>query len=101
MGMLNTTISSFGGQSVNLGFVTGDLKNLGEHLANGVTRTAMPDAKGPWDTHWRRARLLGGIWTSFLIGAVLGAVVASRFAVWSLIVPLGLLVIASRPATKA
>ena len=32
MGIMNNTITRVGGQSVSLGYVTGDLNNLGQHL---------------------------------------------------------------------
>jgi uncharacterized membrane protein YoaK (UPF0700 family) len=87
MGMMNTTVSKVGGQSVNLGFVTGHLKNLGGHLANIVNGTPVSHPQGPWDNHWRGAGSLASIWTSFLAGALLGAAAASRFLVWTLLLP--------------
>jgi uncharacterized membrane protein YoaK (UPF0700 family) len=87
MGVLNTSITQVGGQAVSLGFVTGDLNNLAQHLAMGIKRAPVSQAQGAWDNHWRRAALLAGIWTSFLIGAALGAALASRFAMWTLLLP--------------
>ena len=87
MGMLNTSITHVGGQAVNLGFVTGDLNNLGQHLLMGIKRAPVQQTQGSWDTHWRRAALLAGIWISFLIGAVLGAALGSRFTMWALLLP--------------
>jgi len=72
---------------VSLGFVTGDLNSLAQHLAMGIKRAPVPQAQGSWDTHWRRAALLTGLWAAFLIGAVLGAALASRIAVWTLLLP--------------
>ena len=62
MGILNTSITHVGGQAVNLGFVTGDLNNLGQHLLMGIKRAPVQQTQGSWDTHWRRAALLAGIW---------------------------------------
>ena len=62
MGILNTSITHAGGQAVNLGFVTGDLNNLGQHLLMGFKRVPVQQTQGSWDTHWRRAALLAGIW---------------------------------------
>nr|WP_255424376.1 YoaK family protein [Acidipila sp. EB88] len=101
MGMMNTTVSQVGGQSVNLGFVTGDLKNLGEHVANIVYGAPVAQSQGSWDTHWRRIFLLGGIWTCFLVGAIGGAAMATRVHVWTLMLPalfLVLLVVTERSA---
>jgi uncharacterized membrane protein YoaK (UPF0700 family) len=93
MGILNTSISQVGGQAVNLGFVTGDLNNLAQHLAMGIRRDPLPQMQGSWDSHWSRAALLAGIWTAFLMGAVLGAELGLRFTMWALLLPvLGLLV---------
>ncbi len=101
MGILNTSISRVGGQAVSLGFMTGDLNNLAQHLAMGILRVPVDQAQSPRDTHWRRAALLSGLWTSFLLGTVLGAALASRVGVWTLLLPaLMLLVLAlAEPAT--
>jgi len=87
MGIMNTTISRVGGQSVSLGYVSGDLNNLGQHLALGVKQVPVSNARGCWDTHWRRAALLAGVWTAFLIGAALAGALTSRFAGWTLLPP--------------
>ena len=95
MGMMNTTNSHAGRQSVNLGFVTGDLKSLAEQVVAAVRHAPVPNAEGPWDTHWRRASLLAGTWTAFLGGAGLGSVAASFFGPWTPLAPaLALLVFA-------
>jgi len=93
MGVMNTSITHVGGQAVSLGFVTGDLNSLAQHLAMGVKRAPVPQAQGSWDTHWRRAALLSSLWTAFLVGAVLGAALASRIAVWTLLLPALLLLV--------
>ena len=87
MGILNTSITHVGGQAVSLGFVTGDLNNLAQRLAMGIKRAPVPQTQGAWDNHWWRAALLAGIWTAFFMGAVLGAALASRLAVWALLLP--------------
>ena len=87
MGIMNTSITHVGGQAVNLGFVTGDLNNFAQRLAMGIRRDPVPQMHGSWDNHWWRAALLAGIWTAFLIGAVLSAALASRFATWALLLP--------------
>ena len=93
MGIMNTSITNVGGQAVNLAFVTGDLNNFAQHLAMGVRRAPVPQAQGAWDNHWWRAAFLAGIWTAFLIGAVFGAAVASRIAVWALLLPVLMLLV--------
>jgi uncharacterized membrane protein YoaK (UPF0700 family) len=87
MGILNTSISHVGGQTVSLGFVTGDLNNLAQHVALGIKRAPLPEAQGSWDTRWARATLLASIWTAFLGGAILGSALVSRLAAWTLLVP--------------
>jgi uncharacterized membrane protein YoaK (UPF0700 family) len=87
MGLLNTSVTQVGGQAVSLGFMTGDLNNLAQHVAQGMLRAPVIQAQGSRDTHWRRAALLGSLWIFFLAGAVLGGVLASRIAVWTLLLP--------------
>ena len=93
MGIMNTSITHVGGQAVSLGFVTGDLNYLGQHLAMGIKRVPVRQLQGPWDTHWMRAALLAGIWTAFFMGAVLGAAFAARLATWTLLLPALMLVV--------
>jgi len=93
MGIMNTSITQVGGQSVNLAFVTGDLNNFAQRLAMGIRRSPVPQAQGAWDNHWWRAAFLAGIWTAFFIGAVFGAAVASRVTVWALLLPVVMLLV--------
>ena len=95
MGLMNTSIVRVGAQAVSLGFMTGDLNSMAQHLALGMERAPVPEAQGNWDTHWWRAGLLAGLWTTFLCGAVLGAVLALRYAYWTLLVAAGMLLILS------
>jgi uncharacterized membrane protein YoaK (UPF0700 family) len=95
MGVMNTSILQVGGQTVGIGYMTGDLNNLAQHIALGMKSAPVAQAQGSWDTHWRRASLLAGLWIAFLSGAVLGAALGSRLAVWTLLLPaLTLLVLA-------
>ena len=91
MGMLNTSINHVAGQTVSLGFVTGDLNSLAQHVALGIKSAPLPQAQGSWDTRWARAALLASIWTAFLGGAILGSALASRLAAWTLLVPIVML----------
>src|SRR5271165_698193 len=107
MGLLNTSVTQVGGQAVSLGFMTGDLNNLAQHLAQGILRAPVVQSRDSRDTHWRRAALLGSLWVFFLAGAVLGGALASRIAVWTLLLPaatlllLALLEPAAPPAGQA
>jgi uncharacterized membrane protein YoaK (UPF0700 family) len=95
MGVMNTSVLQVGGQTVGVGYMTGDLNALAQHIAMGIKSTPVAQAQGSWDTHWRRASLLAGLWIAFLGGAVLGAALGSRLAVWTLLLPaLMLLVLA-------
>jgi uncharacterized membrane protein YoaK (UPF0700 family) len=91
MGMLNITHSRVGAEKVNLTFVTGTLNKLGRHLALAVCKVALTDAQGAWDTHFRRACLLAGIWSAFLIGAILSGIESSNSGVDALLAPFLLL----------
>ena len=93
MGLLNTSVARVGGQPVSLGFMTGALNNFAQHVAQGILHAPVSEAQGERDTHWRRAALLGGLCTCFFVGAVLGAALASRLAVWTLLGPAVLLVL--------
>src|SRR6266446_1004688 len=100
MGIMNTALSHVGALPVSLTFVTGTLIRMGTHLALALTRAPLQGAQGSWDTHGRRAFLLLGIWSSFLIGALLGGAATSRFGVWVLLLPLLILLalaVFSRP----
>jgi uncharacterized membrane protein YoaK (UPF0700 family) len=93
MGIMNTSITHVGGQAVNLGFVTGDLNNFAQRFAMGIRRDPVPQMQGDWDNHWWRAALLAGIWAAFLIGAVPGAALASRFTTSALLLPVLMLLV--------
>ena len=95
MGLMNTSIVRVGAQPVSLGFMTGDLNSMAQHLALGMKRAPVPEAQGTWDSHWWRAGLWGGLWTTFFCGAVLGAVLALRFAYWTLLVAAAILLVLS------
>jgi uncharacterized membrane protein YoaK (UPF0700 family) len=87
MGIMNTSITHVGGQSVSLAFVTGNLNSLGQHLAMGIKRAPVQHAQGSWNTHWLRAAVLAAIWSAFLLGAVLGAAFRAYLANWTLLLP--------------
>jgi uncharacterized membrane protein YoaK (UPF0700 family) len=78
MGMMNTAESQVGGETVGLTFMTGDLHRLGGHLALAWTRAPLPGARGPRDSHARRAALLASVWAGFFAGAVLGGMATAH-----------------------
>jgi uncharacterized membrane protein YoaK (UPF0700 family) len=87
MGVLNTTITHVGGQSVSLGFVTGDLNNFGIHLAMTARGVPLADPRGAWDTHLSRAAILAVVWGAFLIGAALSTAGMHFLGYWILLPP--------------
>ncbi len=96
MGVMNSAVTLVGGQVVSLAYVTGDLNNLGQHLASATRGAPVPQAQGAWDTHGRRATLLAGLWIAFFLGAVLGGAATPHFAAWTLLPPvLGLAALAA------
>ena len=95
MGIMNTTLSHVGSESVNLTFVTGTLNRIGRHLALGAMRIPLDDSQGPWDTQLRRAFVLSCLWTDFLSGAALAGIVTPRLAGWTLLPPATILLISA------
>jgi uncharacterized membrane protein YoaK (UPF0700 family) len=96
MGTMNTTVTQIGSQAVSLGFVTGDLNNIGRHLALALRRLPVADSQGAWDTHLRRAVLLASIWAAFFCGAIIAGAAMPRFGAMVLIPPIvALLVVAA------
>jgi uncharacterized membrane protein YoaK (UPF0700 family) len=79
MGCLNSTITRIGGQPINIGFVSGELYRLAEHLALAYRRLPVDNPEGPDDTHLRRAALIATLWGMFLGGAFAGGL-AEHFA---------------------
>jgi uncharacterized membrane protein YoaK (UPF0700 family) len=88
MGLLNSTLTHVGGQSISLGYVTGTLNNLAQHLSLAARGSPVADARGAHDTHVRRAALLAGLWGAFFAGACLGGAAAPRWAAWALAPPI-------------
>jgi uncharacterized membrane protein YoaK (UPF0700 family) len=87
MGIMNSAFSRVGAQSVSLTFVTGTLSRVGSHLALAARGARLPDAEGPWDTHLRRALLLGRLWLGFLVGAFLSGAATPRYGALVLTAP--------------
>jgi uncharacterized membrane protein YoaK (UPF0700 family) len=84
---------------VHTTFVTGILMHIAEETVNGwyARRDARRDGATASDdaarTAFRRARLHGGVWLSYLAGGVLGALLALRWDLWVLALPLVVLAI--------
>ena len=92
MGAMNTSVTRVGKQTVHLGYVSGTLNGVAQHLALALKGAPVSDAEGAWDTNWRRAALLGTVWFGFMVGALLGAVGQINFQFWTLLLPIVLLI---------
>ena len=95
MGMLNTTVSRIGFEPVNIGYVSGTLSRMADHLARAIARQPLPDAQTPADSHERRAVTLAGVWLAFLGGAIGSGAATLRFGVDALVLPLAVLLLFS------
>ena len=98
MGWQNAALRRVAGVPVHTTFVTGILTHLAEESVNGwyAWRDLRRAGTGrrPDDAvavAFRRARLHGGVWASYLAGGVLGAFLALHWNLWSLTLPLAVL----------
>jgi uncharacterized membrane protein YoaK (UPF0700 family) len=105
MGMQNATLRRVGSERVRTTYVSGMLTNMAE---NGVDyllwlrmhtrgrdlghllRVLRLSARQP---ALNRLLLFGGIWTAFFLGAILGGYAEAQWKLWSLLFPLGGLLI--------
>jgi uncharacterized membrane protein YoaK (UPF0700 family) len=98
MGLQNVALRRVAGLPIHTTFVTGMLTYVGEEIVHGwyahrdLQRAGAPRRHDD-DAHvaFRRARLHGGVWLSYLVGGVLGAFIALHWDLWSLTLPLGVL----------
>lgn len=88
MGVMNATHSHVGAEPMSITFVTGTLHRIGTHIALALRQEPVPDARGPWDTHIRRAGVEASVWASFFGGTIVSAAASLHFGAWSLVVPL-------------
>lgn len=108
MGLQNATVTRISGSVVRTTHVTGIITDLGletvqflfflrdrysarRRILTAPTEVAATALRAIHLTRnhptFQRLLLLGGIWTTFLLGAALGAVVWSRFGIGSLLAP--------------
>jgi len=99
MGLQNAALRRVAGVPVHTTFVTGMLTNIAEEIVNGwyalrdARRGGVPGRDDAARTAFRRARLHGGVWLSYLAGGVLGALLALRWDLWVLVLPLAVLLV--------
>jgi len=93
MGALNTAVSRLGRQKLSIGFVTGTLYAMSEHLALALQRRRLADSSAMWDTPAYRALLLFLVWVAFLGGAVGGAVATEYVPTGALLLPLAFVMV--------
>jgi uncharacterized membrane protein YoaK (UPF0700 family) len=89
MGLQNAALRRVAGVPVHTTFVTGILTQIAEEAVNGWY--ARRDGSGTSDAgqaSFRRARLHGGVWLSYLAGGVPGALLALRWDLRCLALPL-------------
>jgi uncharacterized membrane protein YoaK (UPF0700 family) len=100
MALQNVALRRVAGLPIHTTFVTGMLTYVGEEFIHGwyarsdLRRAGV--ARHPDDeahVAFRRARFHGGVWLSYLAGGVLGAFIALHWDLWSLTLPLGVLVV--------
>ena len=99
MALQNVAVRRVAGLPIHTTFVTGMLTYVGEEVVRGwyarrdLRRAGVARHRDD-DAHvaFRRARLHGGVWLSYLAGGVLGAFIALHWDLWSLTLPLGALV---------
>ena len=99
MGWQTAALRRVAGVPVHTTFVTGILTHLAEESVNGWyawrdRRRAGTGGRRPDDVvavAFRRARLHGGVWASYLAGGVIGAFIALHWDLWSLTLPLAVL----------
>jgi uncharacterized membrane protein YoaK (UPF0700 family) len=104
MGAMNTTVTRVGEQPVSIGYMTGTLSQFAQHLTLAMKRVPVTNAEDVADTRLRRAGMLGGIWTAFLVGALLAGAATSRLGAWTLLPPaltLAILAATSRQVTES
>jgi uncharacterized membrane protein YoaK (UPF0700 family) len=93
MGLMNTSISKVGRQSISLGYVTGTLNNMAQQFALGLKTIYLSKFQSFWNDHLRRASFLGSIWLAFLIGALIATIASSQLAHEALLLPIVILII--------
>jgi len=92
MGMVNPALTKIGAEPVSLTFMTGTLSRIGGHLASAAQRMPLPEAQGEGDSHLRRAGIDATIWSGFIVGACLAAVVDPSLRKWALLPPCAVMV---------
>jgi uncharacterized membrane protein YoaK (UPF0700 family) len=100
MALQNAALRRVSGVPVHTTFVTGILTQLAEESVNGwyAWRDLRRDravGRGDDSAHvaFRRARLHGGVWLSYLAGGAPGAFLALRWDLWALTLPLAVLAV--------
>jgi uncharacterized membrane protein YoaK (UPF0700 family) len=71
MGLVNSAVLHFGGDTVSVTFLTGELFRTASHLAHALHGDPPPDPANPRGTHLRRAAFQAAIFGVFVFGAFL------------------------------
>lgn len=92
MGLQSATLRRVSGRTVRTNFVTGILTNLAEDLVV-VALTRRRKRTAETGAAMRRAGLLSGIWVTYLVGAIVGAVLDFQWRLEALALPLTVLAV--------
>jgi uncharacterized membrane protein YoaK (UPF0700 family) len=91
MGILSCTLTRVGGESLGLGFVSGNLHKLGMRLAEAARGSPNPILLDANRDRLQGAGVLFLVWSCFFLGATLGAAATSHFGLCALLAPIGVL----------
>lgn len=106
MGMQTAALRQLGGRTISTTYVTGVLTSLTQEAANYVFW--LRDRAGRDERHSFLSRtlglgtrresrdrilLLGSVWLSYVAGGLLGSFLDSRYELWALLLPLGVLLV--------
>ena len=102
MGLQTSTLRRAGGQGVRTTFMTGILSDWAQNLTQFLSWWQQQSAERPrresvrasmQQTSFRHLLLLGGVWGSYIFGAICGSALELRMALSSLIFPVFVLVV--------
>jgi uncharacterized membrane protein YoaK (UPF0700 family) len=96
MGLQTATLRRVGAVPIHTTFITGMLATVGVELAAAVRAKGAPERREGWS----RARLAGGVWLAYLVGAVVGVFLHDHLRLWALAVPTVALAAASMLAYR-
>jgi uncharacterized membrane protein YoaK (UPF0700 family) len=91
MGVVNSSITDVGGETVSVGYVTGDLFKVGQYLGLACAAGEGQEGEGRRKAYTQRVAILIFIWAAFLAGAILGALGMLLLSTCGLMAPAAIL----------